>query len=96
MAEPELKHLPDVNAGHVLLSLNKERPKRAKKQVTRRPVPTPTSPDEPTAESEGVEDFFKPATVSQTPVLVTTPTPKPRPGTKTEKPVAKPEKPDDR
>ena len=94
-AEPELKTLPEVQSTAPLKHLNKARPKRAKKVAATRPVPTVTVTAEngsgetaAAAESGNVDEFFKPATVSQTPVVVTNPTPKPRP--------EKPSKPDDR
>lgn len=83
-AEPEIQQLPDVAAAPALKHLNKERPKRAKKQMARRPVPA-AAIDTDTVESAEVEDFFKPAAVSQTPVVVTTPAAKPRSGSKSDK-----------
>ena len=83
-AEPEIQQLPDVAAAPALKHLNKERPKRAKKQMARRPVPA-ANIDTDAVESAEVEDFFKPATVSQTPVVVTTPAAKPRSGSKSDK-----------
>ncbi|KAF6031885.1 hypothetical protein EB796_009787 [Bugula neritina] len=79
-----------------LVHLAKDRPKRVKKQAARRPVPKAAlTSDE--ADESAVDDFFKPAAVSQTPVLVSAPPPtaKPRTGSldKSEG-AAKAEKPD--
>ncbi|XP_067947665.1 F-actin-uncapping protein LRRC16A-like isoform X6 [Watersipora subatra] len=85
-AEPEVKKLPEVNATPALTHLGKERPKRAKKNVTRRPAPAVASVEGDDEVAESVEDFFKPATVSTSPVVVSTSSAKPKPSTRTEKP----------